>query len=422
MQEALEKAIRKLGLPGLHGVNANQHAKPLFRNPLRLEQKDLLDLASIIASTVVGDWVSSKKDDNPGVNVSTVLTPGELRVRRHERWRLKDAYLKPVGHRKEKQLPYLGAVGIGQPEVFADLPGKNPRKAILERQERVCAHPRTHHLKYTIKCLMPVRYSLELRLGIPTNNHSQTSTVGEQLHGFLHHQLGLAEPDIPHAERISTKTHNAQRQPVSIRVLTATRQRMTCQIILMHDAWKPVYDQALREHQKFGNGMALNGTIHKTHTLTWTLEQIRVQTHALEAPTNLEITFCSPTSFMHKKAAWDVPYPELVFRSLAARWIDFGGSPLSAEPDELVKHAVKSVWYRTQRGIIHAGREPLVGFKGQLRLILQGDALMRHDLLTLVTFGTMVNVGKRVAYGCGMVKAQARMGKAVMVDLGALLG
>jgi hypothetical protein len=45
----------------------------------------------------------------------------------------------------------------------------------------------------------------------------------------------------------------------------------------------------------------------------------------------------------------------------------------------------------------------------------------RKDLVTLTAFDTLVNVGKRVAYGCGMIQAQTRLGKAMVVDLNALI-
>jgi CRISPR/Cas system endoribonuclease Cas6 (RAMP superfamily) len=268
---------------------------------------------------------------------------------------------------------------------------------------------------------MPTKYTLELRISPLTDQALHSTTLGTLLHGFLHHQLAAPEQTTPHNDRIATKTHNSQREPVSVRILKATRQHVTCQIALLDDTWKPVYDQAFSKGQSFGIGKALNGVIHNAHVTPWTLEQVRDQVRTLNAPDNLDIEFQSLTSMMHKKAAWDVPYPELVFRSLAARWVDFGGPDLETHSDELVEHTIERVQYRTEHASIPTEGGALPGFKGQLHLKLRGDEPSRKDLVTLTTFGTLVNVGKRVAYGCGMIQAQARLGKAMLVDLNALI-
>jgi CRISPR/Cas system endoribonuclease Cas6 (RAMP superfamily) len=268
---------------------------------------------------------------------------------------------------------------------------------------------------------MPTTYTLELRTNPLTTHGSHHTTLGTLLHGFLHHQLSTSEQTLPLADRIATKTHNKQREPVSIRILNVSRQRITCQITLLDDTWANVYDQAFNQGQPFGNGKPLSGTIHNTQRFTWTLEQLRNRVQELGAPQHLDIEFCSLTSMMHKKTAWDVPYPELVFRSLTARWADFGGPDLHAHPDELVEHAIERVSYRTEHARIPTESGSLPGFKGQLRLALRGDEQSRKDLVILTTFGTFVNVGKRVAYGCGMIQAEARLSKAVLVDLNALI-
>jgi hypothetical protein len=154
---------------------------------------------------------------------------------------------------------------------------------------------------------MPTTYTLELRTNPLTTHGSHHTTLGTLLHGFLHHQLSTSEQTLPHADRIATKTHNKQREPVSIRILNASRQRITCQITLLDDTWANVYDQAFNQVQPFGNGKPLSGTIHNTQRFTWTLEQLRNRVHELGAPQHLDIEFCSLTSMMHKKTAWDVP-------------------------------------------------------------------------------------------------------------------
>jgi CRISPR/Cas system endoribonuclease Cas6 (RAMP superfamily) len=266
---------------------------------------------------------------------------------------------------------------------------------------------------------MPHHVKLNLQLNQPVND-----TLETDLHGMIHRQLEQHQHHLPEPERISTQLHNDNQQSLSVRITETTSNTVTCELEVMRDAWARTFEETFRPGTVFGNtNQALHGTITQVQHQTWTLETLRDQTQDLGPFEQLELEFVSPTVFTHKHAHWDSPYPDLLLRSLEARWGHAHGPTLQAVGPLL--DGIERVRYNVERGNIPiAGKRAsrshshLPAFMGSLHLTLTGPDDVRHDLATLTAFAARVNVGKRVAYGCGMVTVTGHSKRVGQVRLG----
>jgi CRISPR/Cas system endoribonuclease Cas6 (RAMP superfamily) len=266
---------------------------------------------------------------------------------------------------------------------------------------------------------MPHQVQLELTLKQPA-----ADTLETDLHGMIHRQLEQHQQHLPEPERISTHLHNDNQQSLSVRITNTEGNMIACEIEVLRDVWARTFEETFKPGTVFGNtNQALYGTITQVQHQTWTLEALRDQTQNLGPFDQLELEFISPTVFTHKHANWDSPYPELLLRSLEARWGHAHGPTLQAVGSLL--DGIERVRYSVERGSIPiAGKRAsrsqsqLPAFMGSLHLTLTGQDDVRHDLATLVAFAARVNAGKRVAYGCGMLTVTGHSKRVGQVRLG----
>lgn len=128
---------------------------------------------------------------------------------------------------------------------------------------------------------------------------------------------------------------------------------------------------------------------------------------ARERQTEIRLRFITPTSFrmVGSRLNMPLPWPRLVFQSLANRWNRF--SPIVVDVDWVsFEGNVSIARYRLRTQMIEFGRYRQVGFVGECWYIV--DRYAEEQLLqvvhTLAEFATYSGVGSKTAMGMGQVE------------------
>ncbi len=248
---------------------------------------------------------------------------------------------------------------------------------------------------------MPLHSLIELELlRLP----DQRVLLHSAIHGLIHQILTIvpleSDQDVPAATRL----HEQQRQAVSLRGFELDGFVLRLEVVTLSDDLAMAVRVAFQAPNQFGQshdvlrGFVLSAS-HSYFSLTDIVDKIYSQTQA----SFLRLEFLSPTAFTHKRGTWASPHPSLLFDSLLARWLDFGGADLVVNLQAIVK-AVPLI----QSSMTSIGSSQMHSFEGQLDLELAGSDQDRWVLTTLVAFGCLANVGRRVAYGCGAMRSNAR--------------
>jgi hypothetical protein len=235
---------------------------------------------------------------------------------------------------------------------------------------------------------MPLYSIVKLELERPPHHDA---ALGNAIHGLVHHMLGNPDPDI------ATQVHEQQRKALTLRNFALQNNILHLEIAMLSDQFAPAIHNAFQAGMDFGRVQdTLKGRVKDSAHHPFTLESIQQRIQSLPAPQFVRLEFLSPTAFTHKKGTWASPHPSLLFDSLLARWLDFGGQALELNL-ACITQAVPQIYTDTTQ----IGTSPMHAFMGKLDLELIGEVQHRHNLGILVAFGSLANVGRRVAYGCG---------------------
>lgn len=121
----------------------------------------------------------------------------------------------------------------------------------------------------------------------------------------------------------------------------------------------------------------------------------------------LGLRFVTPTAFrlVNSRLNMPLPWPRLVFQSLAKRWNTFAPMPLWVDWPKFGRWVtVTKFGLRTK--LLDFGAFRQVGFVGDCWFLIDTRAPieLRHALYTLVQFAFYAGVGKKTTMGMGMVR------------------
>ncbi len=247
---------------------------------------------------------------------------------------------------------------------------------------------------------MPLHSLIQLQLESVPERHV---LLNNAIHGLIHQVLTLAPTDPNSDVNPATWLHEAQRQALSLRGFELIGSVLRLEVVTLSDELASSVAFVFQEGHVFGReddvlrGVVLSG-LHRGFMLESLMQRVR----SFAPARRLRLEFLSPTAFTHKRGTWASPHPTLLFGSLLARWSDFCAVPLQVQTDCIVK-AVPGI----SSGVTQIGANPMPAFEGCLDLELIGDDDARFDLTTLVVFASIAGTGRRVAYGCGALRATA---------------
>lgn len=255
-----------------------------------------------------------------------------------------------------------------------------------------------------LDCFMPLHSLVELELSRLPNQRMLLHTA---IHGLIHQILTLV-PSEPDSEvNPATRLHESQRQALSLRGFELDGIVLRLELVTLSDDLVAAVRFAFQAPNRFGqDDDVLQGVVRFAFHTNFLLQQIFHKIQAQRPASFLRLEFLSPTAFTHKRGTWASPHPTLLLDSLLARWLDFGGDDLQVNHQCIVKAAPL-----IQTSMTSIGSSQMHSFKGQLDLELAGTDQDRWILTTLLAFGCIANVGRRVAYGCGSMRSQVRSGR-----------
>lgn len=124
---------------------------------------------------------------------------------------------------------------------------------------------------------------------------------------------------------------------------------------------------------------------------------------------SIGLKFVTPTTFKlagSQNLSMPLPWPRLVFQSLAGRWNSFSPIPLWVDWPEF-ERAVTVAWFRNLRSVtVDLGGMRLGGFTGECWFLIGPEAglKLRQALFTLAEFSFYAGVGWKATMGMGMVR------------------
>jgi CRISPR/Cas system endoribonuclease Cas6 (RAMP superfamily) len=233
------------------------------------------------------------------------------------------------------------------------------------------------------------------------------AVLNNPIHGVIH-RLFSSEPSTEMSNNSpATVLHDSQRQPLTLRDFKLKGRQLLLEITTLDSNLEDSTKKAFQSSNDFGSDTTrLQGTVTNVEHHSFTLQQLRDIIRQLSPPSRIQIEFKSPTAFTHKRGTWASPHPSLFLKSLHARWQDFSGTALTINDDCIVRAEPHIV-----TGTTPIGSGTMEAFEGNLHLELAGQSEMRWDLTTLVAFASLVNTGRRVAYGCGLVEATVQVSR-----------
>jgi CRISPR/Cas system endoribonuclease Cas6 (RAMP superfamily) len=257
---------------------------------------------------------------------------------------------------------------------------------------------------------MPLYSLVQIELETQPNRNT---VLNNAIHGLIHHLLKLAAPEQDSNLPPATKLHDSQRQPVTLRAFQRKGSRLQLEITTLSADMERAVRESFCAQNVFGSDKTtLQGKIVNVEHFAFTLEQLRSNIRQHPAAKRIRVDFNSPTAFTHKRGTWASPHPSLLLKSLLARWTDFGGADLNINESCIVRAEP-----HIKTGSTSIGSSEMVAFEGRLDLELAGDAEVCWDLTTLIAFASLVNTGRRVAYGCGLVEATAWLNRNLELKL-----
>lgn len=128
---------------------------------------------------------------------------------------------------------------------------------------------------------------------------------------------------------------------------------------------------------------------------------------AREGQTEIGLRFITPTSFRiaGSRLNMPLPWPRLVFQSLANKWNKFSPIPIEIDWEVFDRH-VSIARHRLRTQMIDFGRYRQVGFLGECWYIVdrQARAHLLQAVHTLAEFAVYSGVGAKTAMGMGQVQ------------------
>ena len=128
--------------------------------------------------------------------------------------------------------------------------------------------------------------------------------------------------------------------------------------------------------------------------------------------------FITPTAFKIAKSAglyMPLPWPRLVFQSLAEKWNSFSPIPLWVNWPEFERTVTVAHFHNLKSSSINFGRFSLGGFTGECWYLVgaQAGIKLHRALSTLAEFAFYAGVGWKTTMGMGMVQPifQSRLGQ-----------
>jgi CRISPR/Cas system endoribonuclease Cas6 (RAMP superfamily) len=264
--------------------------------------------------------------------------------------------------------------------------------------------------RYGILKHMPLYSLVQIELDSAPNHNT---LLNNAIHGLIHHLLKLAPTEKGASEPPATILHDSQRQPVTLRTFQRKGLRLRLEITTLSSDLEGAIREVLSVSKTFGSmETTLRGKIVGVEHLAFSLVQLRDTVRQQPVAKRIRVGFNSPTAFTHKRGTWASPHPSLLLKSLLARWTDFGGADLNINEACIVRAEPNIT-----TGMTSIGSSEMVAFEGRLDLELAGDADTCWDITTLIAFASLANVGRRVAYGCGLVEATAFLNKSLELKL-----
>jgi CRISPR-associated endoribonuclease Cas6 len=116
----------------------------------------------------------------------------------------------------------------------------------------------------------------------------------------------------------------------------------------------------------------------------------------------LDLQFCTPPTFRHKRYDTALPMPEFVFQSLLKRWNHYSGIPF---PKDIIEPIYPSFFdIRTEIAI--DSRSKFIGSVGTVTYQILGDIepITLQQINTLANYALYAGVGRKTPMGMGMVR------------------
>lgn len=127
---------------------------------------------------------------------------------------------------------------------------------------------------------------------------------------------------------------------------------------------------------------------------------------ASEAERQIQLQFCTPTTFRQTRYDSALPTKEVVFHSLLRRWNRYSGIPFS----ETILEPLYPSFFEIRTAIAIDSRSKLIGCVGTVTFQILGEVepLAIRQVNALADFALYAGVGRKTPMGMGMVRRHIR--------------
>lgn len=237
---------------------------------------------------------------------------------------------------------------------------------------------------------------------------------GTEIHGLFFHWLKTLD------SQLSAKTHQQTEKPFVIGPIVGGTRKMGRTALVqgadytftlaslsseMFNILQKIYREMNGTQVRLGNGELIVSEItpiygEKGITYFDLLEKVYISPE-------IELEFCSPTSFRQQGTQELFPQPNLVFGSLLRKWNSFSPVLLS---DELLNAKIYTSKYRLKTELVDFGNYKIVGCIGNCTYQIAKDqpSHIRKMLHTLAAFANIAAVGYKTSMGLGATSYKAK--------------
>lgn len=126
---------------------------------------------------------------------------------------------------------------------------------------------------------------------------------------------------------------------------------------------------------------------------------------------SIEFSFLSPVSFRNFDRDYPFPLPELIFGSLADKWLQAGLPELFDRQSvkEAARELQPGIWQGRSRRVYFASDRGMLAFSGRFSYLLAGiEPEWQRIFLMLAQFAVFAGVGRLTAQGFGQTRIECR--------------